>query len=92
MTIQLVRKPPIGNVRSEQLKAMLAGNHTIKQQASMFMQLKFCPPSGSWHRLRRANRRSGFVPADPTSWNVRGSSATNSNRIMPKDRDRDRER
>src|ERR1035437_4726608 len=41
MPLQLVRKPPIGNVRSERLKVMLAGNHTMKQKASMLMQVKF---------------------------------------------------
>ena len=41
MTIQLVRKPPIGNVRSERLKIVLAGSHTMKQKACMLMQVKF---------------------------------------------------
>jgi len=41
MTIQLVRKPPIGNIRSERLKIVLAGSHTMKQKASMLMQVKF---------------------------------------------------
>ncbi len=41
MTIQLVRKPPIGNIKSERLKITLAGNHTMKQKACMLMQVKF---------------------------------------------------
>ena len=41
MTIQLVRKPPIGNTRSDRLKVTLAGNHTMKQKAAMLMQVKF---------------------------------------------------
>ncbi len=41
MTLQLVRKPPIGNSRTERLKVTLAGNHTIKQKISMLLQVKF---------------------------------------------------
>jgi hypothetical protein len=41
MTLQLVRKPAIGHVRSERLKVTLAGNHTIKQKVSMLLQVKF---------------------------------------------------
>lgn len=41
MTLQLVRKPPIGNIRSERLKITLAGNHTIKQKVCMLLQVKF---------------------------------------------------
>ena len=41
MPIRLVRKPPIGNARSDRLKITLAGNHTMKQKASMLMQVKF---------------------------------------------------
>jgi hypothetical protein len=41
MPIQLVRKPPIGNARSDRLKVTLAGSHTMKQKASMLMQVKF---------------------------------------------------
>jgi hypothetical protein len=33
MTIQLVRKPPIGKMNSERLKIVLAGSHTMKQNA-----------------------------------------------------------
>ncbi len=38
MTIQLVRKPPIGNVKSERLKLIFEGNHTLEEKACMFMQ------------------------------------------------------
>ena len=41
MPLQLVRKPPIGNARSDRLKITLAGNHTLKQKACMLMQVKF---------------------------------------------------
>ena len=41
MPLQLVRKPPIGNTRSDRLKITLAGNHTLKQKASMLMQIKY---------------------------------------------------
>jgi hypothetical protein len=41
MPLQLVRKPPVGNVRSDRLKIMLAGNHTLKQKASMLLQVKY---------------------------------------------------
>jgi hypothetical protein len=41
MTIQLVRKPPSGNHKTERLKVTLLGNHTVKQKACMFMQVKF---------------------------------------------------
>ena len=41
MTIQLVRKSPIGKMNSEHLKIVLAGSHTMKQKACMLMQVKF---------------------------------------------------
>jgi hypothetical protein len=41
MTLRMVRKPPIGNVRSDRLKVTLAGSHTMKQKACMLMQVKF---------------------------------------------------
>lgn len=41
MPIQLVRKPPIGNTRSDRLKITLAGSHTMKQKACMLLQVKF---------------------------------------------------
>jgi hypothetical protein len=43
MTLDLdfVRKPPIGNPRSDRLKITLDGRHTMKQKAAMFMQVKF---------------------------------------------------
>jgi hypothetical protein len=41
MTIQLVRKPPIGKMNGERLKIVLAGSHTMKQKACMLMQVKF---------------------------------------------------
>jgi hypothetical protein len=40
MTIQLVRKPPIGNTRSDRLKITLDGRHTMKEKACMLMQVK----------------------------------------------------
>jgi hypothetical protein len=41
MTIQLVRKPPVGKINSERLKIVLAGSHTLKQKTCMLMQVKF---------------------------------------------------
>jgi hypothetical protein len=41
MTIQLVRKPPIGITRSDRLKITLGGNHTLKQKTCMLLQVKF---------------------------------------------------
>ncbi|MGA2607205.1 MAG: hypothetical protein ABSH01_07075 [Terriglobia bacterium] len=41
MLLQLVRKPPIGNARSDRLKVTLAGRHTMKQKLAMFTQVKF---------------------------------------------------
>jgi hypothetical protein len=41
MTLQLVRKPPFGNVRTDRLKITLDGNHTIKQKIGMLLQAKF---------------------------------------------------
>ena len=41
MPLQLVRKPPVGNVKSDRLKITLAGNHTMKQKACMMLQAKF---------------------------------------------------
>jgi hypothetical protein len=41
MSIQLVRKPPIGNARSDRLKITLDGQHTMKQKSAMLMQVKF---------------------------------------------------
>ena len=41
MTLQLVRKPPIGNTRNDRLKITLAGNHTLKQKTCMLLQVKF---------------------------------------------------
>ncbi len=41
MTIQLVRKPPLGNIKSERLKITLDGRHTMKQKACMLLQVKF---------------------------------------------------
>lgn len=41
MTHRLVRKPPIGNVKSDRLKITLAGNHTLKQKAGMLLEAKF---------------------------------------------------
>jgi hypothetical protein len=41
MPLQLVRKPPVGNVRSDRLKITLAGRHTLKQKACMLMLVKY---------------------------------------------------
>ena len=41
MTIQLVRKSPIGKMNSKHLKIVLAGSHTMKQKACMLMQVRF---------------------------------------------------
>ena len=41
MPLQLVRIPPVGNVRSDRLKITLDGRHTLKQKACMLMQVKF---------------------------------------------------
>ena len=41
MTVRMIRKPPVGNVRSDRLKITLEGRHTMKQKAAMFMQVKF---------------------------------------------------
>src|SRR5690348_13619865 len=40
MTIQLVRKPPVGK-KFESLRIVLDGNHTLKQKVSMLLQAKF---------------------------------------------------
>jgi hypothetical protein len=41
MTIQLVRKPPIGHAKTERLLITFAGNHTLKQKAAMLLQAKY---------------------------------------------------
>jgi len=41
MTLQLVRKPPIGNSRTERLKITLSGRHTMKQKLGMLTLAKF---------------------------------------------------
>ena len=41
MTLQLVRKPAIGNVRAERLKVTLSGRHTLKQKLAMMSLAKF---------------------------------------------------
>ena len=38
MTIQLVRKPPIGNARSTRLKVTFDGRHTTEEKGCMVMQ------------------------------------------------------
>jgi hypothetical protein len=37
----MLRKPPIGSVKTDRLKITLAGNHTLKQKASMLLQVKY---------------------------------------------------
>jgi hypothetical protein len=41
MPLQLVRKPAVGNVKSDRLKISLNGRHTLKQKSAMLMQVKF---------------------------------------------------
>jgi hypothetical protein len=41
MPLRLVRKPPIGNARSDNFKVTLEGTHTTKQKISMLLQAKF---------------------------------------------------
>jgi hypothetical protein len=41
MPLKLVRKPPIGNVRSDRFKVTLDGSHTTKQKIAMLLQAKF---------------------------------------------------
>jgi hypothetical protein len=41
MTVRLVRKPPVGNTRSDRFKVTLDGSHTMKQKAAMLMLVKF---------------------------------------------------
>ncbi len=41
MPLKLVRKPPIGNARSDRFKVTLDGTHTTKQKISMLLQAKF---------------------------------------------------
>ncbi len=40
MTIQLIRKPPVGK-KFDSLRIVLEGNHTLKQKVSMLLQAKF---------------------------------------------------
>ena len=54
MTIQLVRKPPIGKLKSDRLKATLKGNHTLREKLCMSMQVI--------HLLKN----EGFLYAGPT--------------------------
>lgn len=41
MTVRILRKPPIGNAKSDRLKITLAGNHTLKQKTCMLLQAKY---------------------------------------------------
>src|SRR5690242_4166726 len=38
MAIRQVRKSPIGNIKSERLKVIFEGNHTLEEKACMFMR------------------------------------------------------
>jgi hypothetical protein len=40
MTIEIVRKPPVGK-KFDSLRVLLDGNHTLKQKLCMFSQLKY---------------------------------------------------
>jgi len=39
MTIRIVTKPPIGNIKTDRIKAMLRGNHTLEQKLCMSRQV-----------------------------------------------------
>lgn len=39
MSIRIVTKPPIGNMKTDRLKAVLRGNHTIEQKLCMSRQV-----------------------------------------------------
>src|ERR1035438_7766168 len=41
MTVRILRKPPVGNVKTDRLKITLAGNHTLKQKTCMLLQAKY---------------------------------------------------
>ena len=41
MTIRMLRKPPIGNLKSDRLKITLAGNHTLKQKTCMLLLARY---------------------------------------------------
>ena len=41
MSLQLVRKPPMGRIKTDRLKITLEGNHTLKQKTCMLLQVKF---------------------------------------------------
>ena len=60
MTLQLVRKPPIGNSRTERLKITLIGNHTMKQKACMLLQAKYFLQHE--HGLRFAGPTDIYMP------------------------------
>jgi hypothetical protein len=68
MTARLVRKPPIGNVRSERLKIALIGSHTMKQKLCMMTQVKF------WlheHGIDNAGPTDFYVPLlDPNGYPI----------------------
>ena len=91
MTIQLVRKPPIGNVKSERLKAPLAGKTTPSSGKAACL----CSLNSAFIRLMASTspgqQTVSLCPCRPTCWNAR-QLRDELNRIMPKDRDRDRER
>jgi hypothetical protein len=54
MTIQLVRKPPIGKMNSERLKIVLAGSHTIEAESLHADAGQVLAASGTRHRQRRS--------------------------------------
>ena len=41
MTLQILRKPPIGKIKTDRLKITLAGNHSMKQKTCMLLQARF---------------------------------------------------
>jgi|SRR5712691_9355054 hypothetical protein len=59
MTLQLVRKPPIGKSRTERLRVTLNGSHTMKQKLCMVSLAKF------WlheHGIDNAGPTDFYVP------------------------------
>jgi hypothetical protein len=54
MTIQLVRKPPIGKMNGERLKIVLAGSHTIEAESLHADAGQVLAASGTRHRQRRS--------------------------------------
>lgn len=41
MSYELLRKPPVGNPKTDRFKISLLGNHSTKQKLAMLLQAKF---------------------------------------------------